>query len=176
MSAFTNVLRAEPEHTQDVMRLLVNTAEWLLSKGSSQWNSLLRGEDSHNTPEAINRGEVYLFKEESKTAGMVMLLANPSPWDLELWEDRANDGAAVYVHRLAVNRKFSGKGVGNRMMKWVEQQTPELSRTVIRLDCIASNEVLNRFYSKLGYEHVGQASNENGLFSKYEKTLPAMRD
>ncbi|MFC5405925.1 GNAT family N-acetyltransferase [Cohnella soli] len=171
MSDFTNVIKAGPEHTQDVMQLLVSTAEWLLSRGSSQWNALLRGEDSHNTPEAINRGEVYLFKEDNRTAGMVMLLDSPNAWDLDMWGDRTNDGAATYVHRLTVNRKFAGKGVGNRMMQWVEQNTPNLDRTVIRLDCLASNEVLNRFYANLGYELVGQATNEYGLFSKYEKSL-----
>ena len=108
MTIFTSVERAEPSDMTEVMRLLVNTAEWLLSKGSTQWNGLLKGEDSCNTPEAISRGEVYIFKQDLRTAGMVMLLKEPNAWDRELWGERALDGSAIYLHRLAVDRKFAG--------------------------------------------------------------------
>ncbi|WP_256758047.1 GNAT family N-acetyltransferase [Cohnella sp. WQ 127256] len=172
MSIFTSVNRAEPEDTQEIMRLLVNTAEWLLRKGSSQWSHLLRGEDSHNTPEAINRGEVYLFNQEEQTVGMVILLQKPNSWDHDLWGERANDDQAIYVHRLAINRKFAGKGYGKHMMKWIEDTgASQLDKGVIRLDCLAHNEVLNEFYSGLGYEHIGKASNSHGDFNKFEKKL-----
>ncbi|TFE22761.1 GNAT family N-acetyltransferase [Cohnella luojiensis] len=168
MTSFTSIRRAEPEDTQEIMRLLVNTAEWLLNKGSSQWNGLLRGEDSHNTPEAINRGEVFIFMQDSDIAGMVMLLRRPSTWDRELWSGE-NDDSAIYLHRLAINRKFSGKEVGKRIMQWADTEVPTWDIPLIRLDCIANNQVLNDFYSKLGYELVGKAANSLGTFSKYEK-------
>lgn len=171
MSSFTNVERAEPDDIHEIMRLLVNTAEWLLSKGSTQWNALLRGEDSHNTPEAVNRGDVYLFRDSRVAAGMVILLPEPNDWDRELWGDRVNEQPAIYVHRLAINREYAGRGIGREMMKWVESAVPTLGRSVIRLDCIESNPVLNAFYSGLGYEWIGTASNANGDLNKYEKRV-----
>lgn len=169
MSLFTSVDRAEPEDTQAIMRLLVNTAEWLLSKGSNQWNALLRGEDSHNTPEAINRGEVFIFRQDPQIAGMVMLLRQPNAWDRELWAERADDNSAIYLHRLAINRKFAGKGIGKHMMQWIDSTAPSIGKRVIRLDCLANNKALNSFYSGLGYELTGKAANSYGEFSKYEK-------
>ncbi|WP_239616712.1 GNAT family N-acetyltransferase [Cohnella mopanensis] len=171
MTFFTSITRAEPEDTQEIMRLLVNTAEWLLSKGSNQWNALLRGEDSHNTPESINKGEVYIFRQDPKIVGMVILLQQPNAWDLDLWGERTKDNSAIYLHRLAINRKFAGKGVGKNIMNWVDTEAPKLGKRVIRLDCLANNEVLNGFYRSLGYEFVGKASNSSGEFSKYEKKV-----
>lgn len=172
MSPFTSVVRAEPEDTTEIMRLLVNTAEWLLSKGSTQWNGLLRGEDSHNTPEAINRGDVYIFKQDRRIAGMVMLLTEPSPWDRELWGEQGLDGTAVYLHRLAIDRKFAGQDVGKQIMTWAEDAVPtRLGKRLIRLDCQTGIRKLNDFYSGLGYSYVGESVNASGSFSKYEKKV-----
>jgi len=170
MTIFTSVKVAEPEDTHEVMSLLVNTAEWLLKRGSSQWSGLLRGEDSHNTPEAVNRGEVYLFKQDSQIVGMVMLLKSQSPWDQEIWGEE-NQESALFLHRLAINRKFAGKNMGRSIMKWVEDSAPAMGSTIIRLDCLASNSTLNEFYKGLGYTYVGNATNAYGEYSKYEKKV-----
>ncbi|MFC4601232.1 GNAT family N-acetyltransferase [Cohnella hongkongensis] len=172
MSFYTSVERAEPEDTTEIMRLLVNTAEWLLRKGSTQWNSLLRGEDSHNTPESVHRGEVYIFRNDRDITGMVILQEEPNAWDRHLWGDKANDGSAVYLHRLAVNRKYAGRGIGKEIMLWAETAVREqLHRRLIRLDCLAAISALNEFYRKLDYEYVGEGVNAAGTYSKYEKRV-----
>jgi ribosomal protein S18 acetylase RimI-like enzyme len=170
MSSFTSVIIAESHDTQAVMSLLVKTAEWLQSKGSSQWHGLLKREDSHNTPEAIKRGEVFLFKSEENLVGMFMLMRNPSLWDLELWGEQDHEHA-VYLHRLAINRDYAGTGTGRRMMQWLNTGIPFPGKNTIRLDCNADNSILNSFYSGLGYEHKGTASNPNGHFCIYEKII-----
>ncbi|QTH45668.1 GNAT family N-acetyltransferase [Cohnella sp. LGH] len=172
MSIFTSVERAEPEDTTEIMRLLANTAEWLLRKGSTQWNALLRGEDSHNTPEAVNRGEVYIFRDDGKIAGMVILMEQPNSWDRHLWAGKAEDGAAIYLHRLAVNRKYAGRDVGKQIMQWTESFVPEqLHKGIIRLDCLSSIPALNEFYRNLNYDFVGEGVNSSGTYSMYEKKL-----
>lgn len=153
-----------------ITELLLNTARWLQSQGSDQWSGLLRGEDSHRTPEAVRRGDVFVVKDGAVVAAMVMLLRKPSAWDIELWGDaeRAN---AVYVHRLAINREYAGQGLGGKVLDWVSEgiRFPGVDR--IRLDCIASNETLNAFYPRMGYTYVGESSNDLASFSKYEKKL-----
>lgn len=78
------VAAAQPEDTEEVMSLLVGIAEWLKSRGSTQWAGLLEGKDSHNTIDAIRRGDVFVFKQGLEIAGIVMLLSKPSQWDREL--------------------------------------------------------------------------------------------
>jgi ribosomal protein S18 acetylase RimI-like enzyme len=172
MSIFTSVERASAENTTEVMSLLVNTAEWLLMKGSTQWNGLLKGEDSSNTPEAISRGEVYLFKKDYRVAGMVILMQEPSAWDRDLWGEVSGDHSAIYLHRLAIDRKFAGQDVGKHIMRWVDGAVPEqLGKHVVRLDCLASISVLNDFYRDLGYRNVGEQANSSGMFSKFQKNV-----
>ncbi|MFC4099511.1 GNAT family N-acetyltransferase [Paenibacillus xanthanilyticus] len=159
--------QATPEDTEAVLALLLGTAKWLQSTGSTQWSALLRGEDSHDTPAAIRRGETFVFAaEDGELAGVFILMQQPSPWDRDLWGELAENGeSAFYLHRLAINRRFAGRRLGEAMMRWAESGIQFGGKTLVRLDCIASNEALNRFYSGLGYAFRGAT---NG-FNLYEK-------
>ncbi|EFM12426.1 GCN5-related N-acetyltransferase [Paenibacillus curdlanolyticus YK9] len=167
--------QAREADTEDVLSLLIQTAEWFKRNGSTQWSGLLQGEDSHNTQDAIVRGHVYGFRSRRHSdplAGMVMLLPQPSAWDRELWGEEGHDGA-VYLHRLAISRAFSGLQLGEHMMKWAERGIRFPGQDRIRLDCIRSNPFLNNFYQRMGYTYIGEsyiAALATG-FSKFEKLL-----
>ncbi|AOV07797.1 GNAT family N-acetyltransferase [Sporosarcina ureilytica] len=164
-SQFTMV-QAEVEHTAEILALLVETAKWLRSKGSTQWNALLDGVDSHNTEDAIERGDVFICKDGEKIAGMVMLLKQPSKWDSELWGPKAhhNDGA-IYLHRLAIRREYANCKLGESILNWCYGSISFEGKEIIRLDCVANNEHLNRFYRQNGYTYLGE---KNG-YSLYER-------
>ncbi|MBD2869046.1 GNAT family N-acetyltransferase [Paenibacillus arenilitoris] len=164
------VYQAREADTQAVAQLLVRTAEWLKSQGSAQWNALLRGEDSHNTPEAIKRGEVYLFMKGDMLAGMVMLMQKASAWDRQLWGEEGHE-SSVYLHRLNINREAAGGGLGEAIVRWADSGIAFDGKDRIRLDCIASNPKLNELYKRCGYTYAGSASNAMGVYSKYEKRI-----
>lgn len=165
-----HVHQAKTEDMEAVLQLLVSTAEWLKSKGSSQWNALLRGEDSHRTPEAIGRGEVYLFKRGGVLAGMVLLMQKASPWDRELWGEEGHE-SSIYLHRLTTNREVAGRNLGEAIVRWAESGIRFPGKDRIRLDCVAGNEKLNEFYLKCGYTYLGKAPNGMGEYSKFEKVI-----
>ncbi|MCG7408220.1 GNAT family N-acetyltransferase [Paenibacillus sp. ACRRX] len=158
------VRQATEADTGAVMNLLAKTAEWLHSQGSTQWNSLLSGEDVHGTSNAIIRGDVFVFHEGGTLAAVVMLLKHPSPWDIELWGNEGHD-SSIYVHRLAINRDYAGSGLGSSVMEWVENGIEFTGKHQIRLDCIEENMRLFSFYSSLGYTHRG-IKNGFHLFEK----------
>ncbi|MFC5530029.1 GNAT family N-acetyltransferase [Cohnella yongneupensis] len=159
---------AQPEDASRIMELFRITAEWLKSKGSTQWADLLVGIDRHNTAAAITRGEVILFKQEDRPAAVVIFMPRPSEWDLNLWGDRAFDERAVYLHRLSVHRDFAGIGLGQQIMKWIDTGIAfPPDKTCIRLDCIANNPTLNAFYRKAEYAYIGDKDG----FNLYEKTI-----
>ncbi|SFE72565.1 hypothetical protein SAMN05216378_3851 [Paenibacillus catalpae] len=165
------VFQAREEDTAAVLQLLVNTAKWLESKGSAQWNALLHGEDSHQTPEAIKRGEVYLFVQEDTLLGMVMLMQQASPWDRELWGEEGHE-SSVYLHRLNINRAAAGTNLGEAIVSWASTGIHFPGKDRIRLDCIANNPKLNDFYlNSCGYAFKGMASNPVGEFNLYEKKV-----
>lgn len=159
---------AQPDDTESVMALLLETARWLQSKGSDQWSGLLEGKDSHNTPEAIKRGEVFVAMDREQFAGMVILMKQPSEWDYSLWGDQAHpEDQALYLHRLAINREYANSGLGQAILRWCDSGIHCEGKRLIRLDCIASNPTLNAFYSGNGYSFVGTT----GEFNIYEKPV-----
>ncbi|MGZ9585739.1 GNAT family N-acetyltransferase [Paenibacillus marinisediminis] len=162
------VHQATPDDTSDIVELLTNTARWLKSKGSTQWSALLDGHDVHGTGDAIKHGDVFMFKDGNIVAAMVILLTEPSPWDLDLWGDDGHD-PSFYVHRLAINRDYAGQGLGNSVMQWIESGIRIEGKPQIRLDCIESNNTLFRFYSGAGYEHKGAVKG----FHLFEKASAA---
>lgn len=163
-----SAFQAEPKDTQDIMNILIGTAKWLQSKGSTQWSGLLYGEDSHDMVGSISRGEVYAFKENGVCVGTVILKQGVSEWDQGLWgKNDVDSNTSVFVHRLAIHREYAGKGLGADIMHWIESGVQFAGKDRIRLDCINDNEILNSFYSQCGYEYKGEV---NG-FSKYERLL-----
>lgn len=170
IEAGIQVYQAKPEDADAVMALLLKTAQWFKSKGSSQWSALLDGEDSHNTREVIKHGNVFVFKEGEKIAAMVILLTDASPWDIDLWgeEDQEN---SFYVHRLAIDRDYAGRGLGKAVLEWVEHGIAIEGKPQIRLDCIGTNDTLYQFYSNAGYTHKGLVKG----FHLFEKRSAAYR-
>ncbi|ORX95162.1 GNAT family acetyltransferase [Basidiobolus meristosporus CBS 931.73] len=156
---------ASPDAPQ-IMALLVETAKWLLSKGISQWSDLIQGIDNrHRMAERIEEGSVFKFVKGDVLVGVVIILEQPSPWDIELWGD-AGHPESLYIHRLAINREYSG--VGRDIMRWVENGIVYSNKTKLRLDCMGSSPALNKFYQSLGYSYQGKS---NTGYSLYEKSI-----
>ncbi|GFR38696.1 putative N-acetyltransferase YesJ [Insulibacter thermoxylanivorax] len=158
---------AEPKDADEIMDLLIEIAEWFRSRGSKQWAALLEGRDDHKTAEVIHSRRVFIFKDGEEIAGMVILLDRPSPWDIRLWgEDRAYEGdGTIYVHRLAVKRKYAGRGLGRNILNWCSSGIRFPGKHCLRLDCVGYNETLKSFYMQNGFTYLGD---EHGysLFTK----------
>ena len=166
------VYRAVPEETGEVMALLTEVAAWLHSRGSRQWEGILEGVDSHDTVNAIRRGDVFVFKQKAEIAGMVMLFRQPSLWDQQLWGEKASpQDQAVYLHRLAVRRSYAGQGLGQDILNWCSTGVQFPGKRTVRLDCVASVDTLNTFYANHGYTCVGHAEGYN-IYEKPVREQP----
>ncbi|MGW9529682.1 GNAT family N-acetyltransferase [Paenibacillus terrae] len=164
--------QAGAEDQEQVQELILETARWLHSKGSTQWGNLLKGKDDHNLGGAISRGEVIIFRtsEGHLLAGSMILQQQPSLWDRKLWglnEADSEPGTAVYLHRLVVDRHNTGKGLGRELVQWIEKGIRFTGKDRIRLDCIAGNDKLSQFYRQCGYTYIG----ETGGYNIFEKML-----
>lgn len=162
------MVQAKIVDTEDVLSLLVETAGWFKDNGSTQWNGLLKGIDSHRADEAVQRGDVFVCKIDGEIAGMVMLLQKPSEWDRNLWVLHEEDpNEAIYLHRLAIRRKYAKHQLGEEILNWCKESIRFKGKDKIRLDCLASNEFLNAFYRRTGYTYVGEKEG----YSLYEQTI-----
>lgn len=160
--------QAQVEDTEEVLSMLVETAEWFQRNGSTQWQDLLKGIDSHRTAEAIEGGDVFVCKAEGDLAGMIILLEKPSEWDRKLWGLEENEQSdAIYLHRLVVRRKYAKHQLGQAILNWCKQSIHFDGKSKIRLDCLADNAFLRGYYPSLGYSFVG----EKGGYALYELQL-----
>lgn len=150
------VYQAEPKDLPLIQSFLHETAQWLKDKGSKQWNGILVGKDTHNTPQAIEKGEVYIVDLGNEPAGMFVLWDQQSEWDQALWGvDVSAD--CYYLHRVTIRRKHAGKGLADTLLQKAIEVVRTDHKKGIRLDCLATNAYLNQMYSHAGFKKVGIA-------------------
>lgn len=108
---------------------------------SEPWITLGRGYDELLTILTDPSREVYLAMDRDEIAGFVVLEV---------------EGAFTgYVKSIGVSLPYRGKGVGARLMSFVEERVFRERPNVFL--CVSDfNEGARRFYEKLGYEAVGE--------------------
>ena len=130
----------------DAHRIIREIAEWLIAKGEPLWGA---DETSYETLEAIVRaGELVIGRLSGKTVACMFLHRA----DTKFWPEDA-PGEALYLHRLAVTRKFAGRGLAHAMLNWAESETRAAGRNYLRLDCVPRAKLI-RIYEMAGFVRV----------------------
>ncbi|MFG1943466.1 GNAT family N-acetyltransferase [Nonomuraea sp. NPDC048826] len=150
--------RAEPVDLHGVLALLADTAGWLHARGVRQWPREGFGPD-RITP-LIEERVLYLLEDELRTLdprgrrSPVATIALDRHADPEFWTEADDPGAALYVHKLAVARPWSGSGLGDALLDWAGATAYGSGLPWLRLDCAKRNEGLQRYYLRRGFRHV----------------------
>ena len=71
----------------------------------------------------------------------------------------------MYVSSVFVKEEYRRKGLGTILMREMEKRAKELGANMIRLDTFEWQG--KGFYEALGYEQVGQYTNDEDVFSEY---------
>jgi GNAT superfamily N-acetyltransferase len=87
--------------------------------------------------------------------------------DPVFWPDASHEDAA-YVHRLAVRRRYAGRGLSAELLRWAAERTHTLGRRLLRLDFEASRQRLREIYERFGFRHHSDAQVGTYLVSRYE--------
>ncbi|MFD1850801.1 GNAT family N-acetyltransferase [Oceanobacillus bengalensis] len=161
------VRKATEKDIEDIIELLQDVARWLESKGIMQWEYLLTGEENEEIKKDIVAGRTYLVEYAGEIAATFNFSSLQNDWDIELWGKR-ND-LAYYIHRLAVKREFQRQQLGKKILNWIDANI-QLKGGYVRLDCIANNPVLNKFYQEAGFTFVRHVGEGEDKFSTYEKS------
>jgi ribosomal protein S18 acetylase RimI-like enzyme len=146
-----------------VLNLWQSSAKWLQSRGIDQWNP------EKFTLESVleflkNGSDVYLAEINNEFVGTYLIT-----WtDPFIWRELDNSESG-YIHRLAVNRQFIGKGIGLKLLRSAEEQIRIKGKKYIRLDCMADNKRLNQYYRDSGYQYIRRIDGEGWSAHLYEK-------
>lgn len=148
--------QAIPEESELIGSILHQAATFIQSRGSKQWSGILQNgneQDNHDTVGAIKRGEVYFATIDEEPAGMFLLWDHQSQWDRELWTPNGSN-QHMYLHRLAVVRKYAGQGISGKLIESAKKVAREQGKASIRLDCITRSEYLNSLYQRNGFRFI----------------------
>jgi len=81
-----------------------------------------------------------------------------------LWRE-LDDSNSIYLHRIATNQKYKGKGFTGVIIEWARKQWPDAR--YIRMDTWAENRALTAYYLKYGFSIAGYCQ-----LDKEAKDLP----
>jgi len=157
-----NVRPAHREDENTVAELLDEATRWVGELGYEQWPLPFPRDE---LAAAIARAEVYVVEDEGDAVATVTLLRD----DPLYWGERPPD--AVYVHKLAVRRDRSGRGIGAAIVAWANAEAVEAGRDFLRLDCLRDNPGIRDYYEQLGFEHRGDLILGGRHMSLYERAV-----
>jgi RimJ/RimL family protein N-acetyltransferase len=163
-AGIVTVNRALRSELEEILTILDSAAQWQISKGIGEpWRP---GEWPRTRIVAsIERGEVYIARLGSQNIATITL-----QWSDELfWPNYSAD--AGYIHRLAVLSGFHGKEIGSRLLDWAQLKAEQNGKKYLRLNCMAANLALRRYYERAGFVFCGDLREPRGLASLYEKKL-----
>jgi GNAT superfamily N-acetyltransferase len=159
------IARGSLEDITEVDALIRATAEWLIAKGEPLWgpNETSLEELTH----VARLGELIVGRVNGEL-GTCMYLHDE---DRIFWP-QARLGEAFYIHRLAVARKFAGRGYAHAMLDWAEGEARRKGRPFLRLDCEPRAKLL-ALYRSAGYSPIDAAPIQVGehFVVRHEKRL-----
>ena len=161
--AVTIATRAE---LQMAAKVLDSASTWAEQQGFVSWP---RPFPVGVLEASLALGETYLARFEGYPIGTFALHRS----DPTFWPDRADDppDRARYLHKLAVGRGYPS--LGRLLVQLAESIARNEGATFLRLDCVALNLRLRRYYQDLGFQHCADIDvpGLDSRMSLYEKEL-----
>jgi GNAT superfamily N-acetyltransferase len=152
-----NIVLATAEDLPAVLALFDEAVRWLVAQGwSGQWGT----EPFSSYPEAVERfaawireGIFYVARSDAAILGTIVI--NPGlPSYIAQQRDRLPQ-PALYLEAFATDRRYSGHGIGRRLLGLAEQAAQEQGIAWLLLDCWAGNAALRRYYRQAGFAECG---------------------
>lgn len=154
---------AQPNELYLVMEIVAEAAAWLKEQGIDQWPSPPNEHWQRRMATAIARGEVYTVGIVKNRFGIVRFT-----WSDPYWPD---DGLAGYVHSMAIRSEMHGQKVGEGILFWATLKAQRQGKRFLRLDCLASNGRLRRYYEDKGFNCQGERADLDYVAALYQKEI-----
>ncbi|WP_154794167.1 GNAT family N-acetyltransferase [Occultella kanbiaonis] len=143
-------LALDSTDARDIVALRDGLAAWQESIGVTQWRV---GEVSQFVVERqVAAGEWYVLRRGGSLVATARLLTRDEhTWGPEL----GGEGSAGYLHGLMVARTAAGEGLGGQILAWFCRVSASHGLPAARLDCVATNARLRRYYRDHGFTERG---------------------
>jgi GNAT superfamily N-acetyltransferase len=146
LSAGLVIARAGVEAVPEANALIHEAANWLIAKGEPLWGP---NETSFEELQRVVRLGELVMGHIAREPVACMYLHDED----RLFWPHDKPGEAFYVHRLAVARKYAGRGYAHAMLRWAEEEVRAKQRRFLRLDCEPRAKLL-ALYARAGFTRV----------------------
>jgi GNAT superfamily N-acetyltransferase len=139
-----SIRNAVESDTEEVSSVLQEAAQWLSDQGMPMWKADALG------PETIAKeiSDFHVAEFDRRIAGVIKFQTE----DEFFWPD-VPGGESAFVHRLAVRRRFAGRGVSTALLDFAVRTAGALGKNYLRLDCATDRSKLRGFYEAYGFVH-----------------------
>ncbi|UCM88691.1 GNAT family N-acetyltransferase [Streptomyces marincola] len=121
-----------------VLGMLDGAVAWLAARGrTGQWGTQpwsARPKAVERVREILASGTVWIAEVEGEPAGTMTLTPSPGPYLAPA------DEPEVYVHLLATDRAFAGRGVGAALLAHAVDEARRQGVDLVRVDCYAGDD------------------------------------
>jgi GNAT superfamily N-acetyltransferase len=132
------IARAGIEAIPEVHALILEAAQWLIAKGEPLWGE---PETSGEELARVARAGELVTGRVGGALCACMYLHNEDP----IFWPNVGAGEALYIHRLAVARRFAGHGYSHALLDWAAREARSTGRDFLRLDCEPRPKLLSLY-------------------------------
>ena len=68
-------------------------------------------------------------------------------------------------------RACAGRGLGAQLLAWALAEAAARGRALLRLDCVASNDFLRRYYAAAGFRERGEVALGELRLTRFERPV-----
>ncbi|QQM42011.1 GNAT family N-acetyltransferase [Streptomyces liliifuscus] len=142
------IISAQPGDVAKLLAFREEAAVWLARLGSDQWQRPYPAEFLLAT---IKAGTVFMVMDGETTAATITLTPDAEPG---LWTEDELSEPSQFINKLTVARTHAGQNLGGRLVDWAGDRAYRDAAKWLRLDAWTTNEALQRYYLRQGFEHV----------------------
>ena len=167
------IKKAVISNLNQFLEITKDCAKHMIEQEIYQWNEEYPSEEV--LQKDIELQQLWKLEVENKIIGLIVLTEiEDKEYKNVKW--LTNNKRNLYIHRLAIDPDFQGKGYAQELMSFAENYAKEHHYNSIRLDTFSQNKRNQDFYEKSNYVKLGRINfpkQSKFPFYCYEKVLDA---
>lgn len=160
---------AEPKDFDQIWELLKGSIAKRKADGSSQWQDGYPNETILASD--IEKGWGFVLKEGEKVWAYMAAHINQEPAYNFIEGKWLQEGDFYVVHRVSVDMKAAGKGLGRRIVRDLEAYAKNQGIASVRMDTNYDNYSMLKILEQLGYTRTGIVYHRGEAREAFEKLL-----
>jgi GNAT superfamily N-acetyltransferase len=140
------ITKATPDDLEALVAFRDQAAAWLAAKGIDQWQEPWPTEDLmvEGMLANIEAGETFIVWDDDIPAATITINRYAKP---ELWTEQERAEAALYAHKVTVDRAYGGHGLGAELLDWAGTRAVDEGADWLRVDVWTTNEHLQQGFT-----------------------------